>query len=257
MSEGLNQNLPATLRTICTRPLFVMRLDVAKILDVGETPGATRRIGLVTGGVFEGERLSGDVVSGNDWQALRHDGSTTLDVRLILKIADGALLTMTYQGLRHGPPEVIARINRGENSRSCRLLFPHQSGLRDGISCTRLDQWHPRDRHRTPLPGRTDLQCFRSALASFLPTQLLCLVASVFAHRCLVIDARARWPDVLPARNIRRIDRAAVRLVGLFAFAHHGILPWLRRAANAIRHQWLRAGFRPACDAIAQTRKLV
>ena len=114
MFEGLNQNLPETLRAVRTRPLFVMRLDVAHILDVGETPGATRRIGLVTGGVFKGERLSGEVLSGNDWQALRHDGSTALDVRLILKIDDGTRLAMTYQGLRHGPPDVIARMNRGE-----------------------------------------------------------------------------------------------------------------------------------------------
>jgi Protein of unknown function (DUF3237) len=34
--------------------------------------------------------------------------------RLVLKTKDDALIGMTYQGLRHGPPDVIARIEKGE-----------------------------------------------------------------------------------------------------------------------------------------------
>jgi hypothetical protein len=67
------------------------------------------------GGSFEGERLSGDVLDGgNDWQTVRADGSTALDVRLVLKTADGALIAMTCRGIRQGPPEVISRIENGE-----------------------------------------------------------------------------------------------------------------------------------------------
>jgi hypothetical protein len=69
----------------------------------------------VPGGEFEGERLSGKVLGGGaDWQGVRSDGATTLDVRIVLKTTDGALITMRYRGLRHGPPEVIARIANGE-----------------------------------------------------------------------------------------------------------------------------------------------
>jgi Protein of unknown function (DUF3237) len=32
----------------------------------------------------------------------------------VLKTIDGALIAMTYRGLRHGPAEVMARIDRGE-----------------------------------------------------------------------------------------------------------------------------------------------
>jgi hypothetical protein len=50
----------------------------------------------------------------SDWQTVRTDGATTLDVRLILQTHDGALISMTYRGLRHGPAEVMARLDRGE-----------------------------------------------------------------------------------------------------------------------------------------------
>jgi len=115
MSNTLNDDLPKALRAVRTRPLFVMRLDVRKLQVVGATPGALRRIGVVPGGAFEGERLSGDVLDGgSDWQTVRSDGATTLNVRLVLKTKDDALIGMTYQGLRHGPPDVMARIDKGE-----------------------------------------------------------------------------------------------------------------------------------------------
>jgi hypothetical protein len=92
-----------------------MRLDVRKLLIVGATPAAFRRIGVVTGGYFEGERLSGDVLDGDsDWQTVRTDGATILNVRLVLKTEDNALICMTYQGLRHGPSDVMDRMERGE-----------------------------------------------------------------------------------------------------------------------------------------------
>src|ERR1700712_2534216 len=97
--------LPPTLQTIKTVPLFVMQLDVRPLIVVGGALGpSSRRIGVVPGGEFEGDRLNGVVLDGgNDWQAVRSDGSTTLDVRLALKTHDGALIAMTYQGVRHGP----------------------------------------------------------------------------------------------------------------------------------------------------------
>ena len=115
MAAGLDHDLPITLREVRTRPLFVIRLDVRPLQIVGATPGVHRRIGVVPGGAFEGERLSGEVLDGgSDWQAVRSDGSTTLDVRLVLKTTDGALIGMTYRGVRHGPADVIARLENGE-----------------------------------------------------------------------------------------------------------------------------------------------
>jgi hypothetical protein len=103
------------LTTVRTRPLFVMRLDVAKPMVVGDTPNSVRRVGVVLSGAFEGERLSGVVLEGgSDWQSVRRDGATLLDVRLVLQASDGDRITMRYQGVRHGPAEVIARLESGE-----------------------------------------------------------------------------------------------------------------------------------------------
>ncbi len=114
MSGTSFEALPETLKAVRTRPLFVMRLDVRTLQVVGATPGGVRRIGVVFGGSFEGERLSGEVLDGgNDWQVVRGDGSTTLDVRLVLKTTSGAMIGVTYRGLRHGPAEVVARLEAG------------------------------------------------------------------------------------------------------------------------------------------------
>jgi len=115
MATSLNDNLPEVLKRVRTQQLFVMRLDVRKLLIVGATPGAYRRIGVIPGGSFEGERLTGEVLDGgSDWQTVRNDGTTTLNVRLVLKTKDDALICMTYQGVRHGPPDVVERIDKGE-----------------------------------------------------------------------------------------------------------------------------------------------
>jgi len=96
MSTWLSQNLPEALKSVRTRPLFLLREAVPPLLVVGQTPNAFRRIGVIQGGSFEGERLSGEVVTGNDWQDVRKDSCIKLDVRLVLKTTDGALIVMTY-----------------------------------------------------------------------------------------------------------------------------------------------------------------
>jgi hypothetical protein len=116
MSTSLNQKLPEALAIVRTRPLFAMRLKVPPLIVVGTTPDAFRRIGVIEGGSFEGERLSGEVLpGGNDWQAVRQDHCTKLDVRIVLKTTDGALIVMTYQALRHGPPSVMEQLDKGED----------------------------------------------------------------------------------------------------------------------------------------------
>ena len=100
---------------IRTAPLFTLSLQVAGMQPIGATPNGNRRIGLVAGGSFQGERLRGTVLPGGaDWIIVRPDGATTLDVRIVLQTDDGAAIAMTYRGMRHGPPAVMERMNRGE-----------------------------------------------------------------------------------------------------------------------------------------------
>jgi hypothetical protein len=96
-----------------TRPLFSMRLAVDGLLSIGRADDVQRRIGNIPGGAFEGERLRGTVLSGGtDWQIVRGDGAVELDGRIVLQTNDGVLIAMTYVGLRHGPPDVMARLGR-------------------------------------------------------------------------------------------------------------------------------------------------
>ena len=99
-----------------SRHLFELRLDVPQIVDLGPTPMGHRRIATVAGGQFEGERMRGIVEPspGGDWLLLRPDGVLMLDVRLTLRTHDQALIYMAYRGLRHGPAEVMQKLNAGE-----------------------------------------------------------------------------------------------------------------------------------------------
>src|SRR5215813_1736135 len=100
---------------IRTELLFKIAIDVPPPLDLGETPFGRRRIARVTGGTFEGPKLKGRVLDGGgDWLLLRRDGVLQLDVRITLETDDKQLIYMTYRGYRHGPKDVIERVNRGE-----------------------------------------------------------------------------------------------------------------------------------------------
>ncbi len=102
---------------IKTQHLFTMPVDVEMPLQmVGATPIGERRIAKVTGGTFTGPEMNGKILpGGGDWLLLRSDGSLQLDVRVTLETDDGALIFMTYRGFRHGPAEVMARLNKGED----------------------------------------------------------------------------------------------------------------------------------------------
>ena len=97
------------------RPLMTVTLAVDAAQRLGSGPHGTRSIVPVTGGNFEGPRLRGKVLAGGaDWLLLRSDDVLELDLRITLETDDQALIYMSFQGLRHGPPEVFAAIARGE-----------------------------------------------------------------------------------------------------------------------------------------------
>jgi len=99
-----------------SRPLFSISLTLHPTQPVGASPLGTRRIIPISGGSFEGERLRGIVLphAAADWLLDRPDGSSQQDARLTLQTDDGALIFMSYRGVRLVSPEVSARIARGE-----------------------------------------------------------------------------------------------------------------------------------------------
>jgi len=80
---------------------MTLRLTTAPTQNIGAGPHGTRVTFPITGGSFEGERLRGKVLAGgDDWTVKRPDGVLELDLRVTLETDDGALIHMTFEGLR-------------------------------------------------------------------------------------------------------------------------------------------------------------
>jgi Protein of unknown function (DUF3237) len=106
---------------------LVYRLEAAlgQPQDVGETTQGHRRIVPLTGGTFAGPQLSGELLPGGsaDWQVLLPDGTSIADLRYTLRTGDGAVLYVQARGARHGSPDVLARLGRGENVDASEYTF--------------------------------------------------------------------------------------------------------------------------------------
>src|SRR5437879_6301285 len=102
--------------SMTSRLLMTLQVVVPPPQKLGAVPHGARVIAPITGGTFEGPRLRGRVLpGGGDWTLLRSDGVLELDLRITLETDDGVLISMTSFGLRHGPPEVLAALARGES----------------------------------------------------------------------------------------------------------------------------------------------
>ncbi len=105
---------------------FLMRIaaEVGELQTMGGGPLGERRVVAITGGSFEGPGLRGTIVPGGaDWQIVRADGVLDIDARYALRTEAGALIRVVSQGYRHGPPEVLAALARGEVVPANRYFF--------------------------------------------------------------------------------------------------------------------------------------
>jgi Protein of unknown function (DUF3237) len=104
------------MKELKSKHLFTVTIKLQPTIELGSTPAGNRRIFVVSGGEFVGDRIRGAIlpVIGSDLLLVRADGSAQQDVRMLLKTDDGALVLMTYRGVRHASDEVNARIARGE-----------------------------------------------------------------------------------------------------------------------------------------------
>ena len=105
---------------------FLMNLavDVGEVVSMGEGPFGERRIIAILGGTFEGPTVRGEVLPGGaDWQIVRRDGVLDLDARYALKEKSGGVIRVTSQGYRHGPPDVLAALARGDEVDPAKYFF--------------------------------------------------------------------------------------------------------------------------------------
>ncbi|MBA4013699.1 MAG: DUF3237 domain-containing protein [Phenylobacterium sp.] len=94
-------------------PLMTLEVLVGSPVSVDAAPHGRRFIpiigGIITGGL-DGVVLPG----GGDWQTLWPDGRMDIAAHYVLDIAGQGTVEVRSEGLRHGPPEVLAALARGE-----------------------------------------------------------------------------------------------------------------------------------------------
>jgi len=98
------------------QPIFTIFAELEAITSLGRTPYGERRVIGILGGSVRGPKLNGRILPGGaDWQIIRTDGAADIRARYIIETEDGARIMVTSEGLRHGPPEVMERLARGDN----------------------------------------------------------------------------------------------------------------------------------------------
>ncbi|HWE59352.1 MAG TPA: DUF3237 domain-containing protein [Solirubrobacteraceae bacterium] len=107
----------AQLPEPCLTLVYRLEATLGQPLDLGERPQGHRRIVPQTGGTFTGPELRGTLLPGAsaDWQTVLPDGTALGDIRYTLQTEAGDLLYVQSRGVRHGSPEVLARLARGED----------------------------------------------------------------------------------------------------------------------------------------------
>jgi hypothetical protein len=105
--------------------VYRLEATVAEPLDLGDVAQGHRRIVALTGGTFTGPEISGTLLPGSsaDWQIVLPDGTALGDIRYTLQTDGGALLYVRSRGVRHGSPEVLARLARGEDVDASEYTF--------------------------------------------------------------------------------------------------------------------------------------
>ena len=99
---------------IKTEFLFTLALEV-EVSNLGDTPYGSRRVGRFGAGSFEGPKLKGTVLPGRAcWMLMRRDDVLEIEARITLETDDKQHIYMSGKAFRHGPEEVIDRLNGGD-----------------------------------------------------------------------------------------------------------------------------------------------
>jgi hypothetical protein len=99
--------------TIAARSLMTFAVDVGAPVSIDAGQHGRRAIPIVGGTVSGG--YSGKVLPGGaDWQTIWPDGRLELEAHYTLDIDDHGLVEVLSSGVRHGPPDILAALARGE-----------------------------------------------------------------------------------------------------------------------------------------------
>ena len=114
--------------------IYRLEATLGQPLELGDTAHGRRRIVPLTGGTFFGPELNGTLVPGGsaDWQTVLPEGTALGDVRYTLRTDRDDLLYVQSRGVRHGSPEVLARLAHGEDVDASEYTFRTSSQIESG-----------------------------------------------------------------------------------------------------------------------------
>lgn len=121
-------NHPISLQHFCD-----LTVELDPIMEVGPGRAGQRRIIPIIGGEVRGERVNGKILNlGADWQTVLPDGTAELVARYAFETDDGAIIEINNYGFRHGPPDVMAAMARGEEVDSSQYYMRTHARLETG-----------------------------------------------------------------------------------------------------------------------------
>ena len=114
--------------------IYRLEATLGQPLELGDTAHGRRRIVPLTGGTFTGPELNGTLVPGAsaDWQTVLPEGTALGDVRYTLRTDRDDLVYVQSRGVRHGSPEVLARLAHGEDVDASEYTFRTSSQIESG-----------------------------------------------------------------------------------------------------------------------------
>ncbi len=140
--------------------VYRLEATLGEPLDLGDIGQGHRRIVPLTGGTFTGAEINGKLLPGAsaDWQIVLPDGTALGDIRYTLQTDRGELLYVQSRSIRHGTPEVLARLGRGEDVDASEYTFRTATQIETAAPDLALvQQGHLHQRGRPP-SGRRDLR---------------------------------------------------------------------------------------------------
>ena len=100
-----------------------LEVDFKNMSTIGKTTNGVRQIAPIVGGKFNGEKLNGVAINGNDWVIYQPDGTMLIDVRVTLKTEEDVNIYLQYQGHFVADATAMAQFAKGK------LLDPSQYSL--------------------------------------------------------------------------------------------------------------------------------
>ena len=105
--------------------VYRLEATLGQPIEIGETATGHLRIVPLTAGLFSGPEIAGTLVgvASADWQTVLPDGTVLGDIRYVLETDSGDVLYVQSHGIRHGSPEVLSRLSRGDDVDASEYTF--------------------------------------------------------------------------------------------------------------------------------------